>query len=109
VWQDAAADRPAGSDVLFARVRDASPPRTPAVEGPRRVRGARPTYRLRSSDDFTPLMALRFRCAFDGAAFHPCGAVYAQALRRGRHVFRVRAVDGAGNLSPARSVVVRVG
>ena len=97
-----------GSDIVFARVQDATPPRIPRVAGPRSVRGPRPSYRLFSSDDFTPTAALRFRCAFDGAALHACRARYVQALRPGRHVFRVRAIDGAGNRSPLRSLTVLV-
>jgi hypothetical protein len=97
-----------GSEILFARIRDASAPQRPTVDGPRRAGSVRPSFRLRSSDDFTPSAALRFRCSFDGAPFHACGARYAQLLRRGRHVFRVRALDRAGKLSAVRTLVVRV-
>jgi hypothetical protein len=34
---------------------------------------------------------------------------YTQALKPGRHVFRARAIDAAGNPSPVRSVAVLVG
>jgi hypothetical protein len=97
-----------GSGIVFARIRDASPPRTPTVDGPRRVRSPRPSYLFRSSDDFTPQSALRFRCAFDGSELHPCRARYTESLARGPHVFRVRAIDRAGNLSPIRTVAVVV-
>jgi hypothetical protein len=96
------------SALEFTRLRDASPPRAPTVAGPGSVAGGRVTYRLRSADDFTPLMGLRFLCAFDGAPLHPCATPYTQTLRRGVHVFRVRALDGAGNRSSIRRVVVRV-
>src|SRR5438067_2720512 len=99
-----------GGAILFARVGDGRPPRTPTVAGPRRVRSPtpRPSYRLGSSDDFTPQAALRFRCSFDGVPLHPCGRRYAQPLRPGRHVFHVRAVDRAGNRSAVTSVAVLV-
>ena len=107
-WQDARVDRPPGSYVVFARVPDALPPRIPTVVGPRELRMARATYSLRSSDDFTPRHALRFRCGLDRAPLHACRARYTQGLSRGRHVFRVRALDGAGNPSPVRSIGVLV-
>jgi hypothetical protein len=108
-WQDARADVQTASGVVFARVPDAHPPRLPVVDGPRVLDRGRVTYSLRSSDDFTPRGALRFRCAFDGAPLHTCGMRYTQALKPGRHVFRVRALDAAGNPSPVRSVAVLVG
>ena len=101
-------DRQPGSYVVFARVPDALPPSIPTVVGQRELRTARATYSLRSSDDFTPPLALRFRCALDRAPLHACRARYTQALSPGRHVFRVRALDGAGNRSPVRSVGVLV-
>ena len=97
------------SAIVFARRRDASPPRAPTVAGPGSVARGRVTYHLRSTDDFTPFAALRFLCAFDGARLHPCATPYSQKLGRGLHVFRVRALDGAGNRSAVRRVVVRVG
>ena len=108
-WQDARADAQTATGVLFARVPDAHAPRLPIVDGPRLLGSGRVTYSLRSSDDFTPRGALRFRCAFDGAPLHACGMRYTQALKPGRHVFRVRALDAAGNPSAVRSVPVLVG
>jgi hypothetical protein len=45
----------------------------------------------------------RFKCRLDGASFQPCSSPFKARVRRGRHVLRVRALDGAGNrdLSPA--------
>jgi hypothetical protein len=46
-----------------------------------------------------------FECALDAAAFAPCasGAAYA-GLGPGPHVFRVRAIDAAGNADPTPAV-----
>jgi hypothetical protein len=107
-WQDARVDRPAGSAVLFARVADMVPPRIPIVVLSRALDGGAATYRLSSKDAFTPASALRFRCAFDGAALRACAMRFMRTLSRGRHVLRVRALDGAGNRSPLRTLTVRV-
>jgi hypothetical protein len=42
-----------------------------------------------------------FECSLDGAGFAPCNSpqVY-KRLKRGRHEFRVRAIDSAGNADP---------
>jgi hypothetical protein len=108
-WQDARVDRPAGSTVLFARVPDAVPPRIPGVVLSRALDGVAATYRLSSTDAFTPTSALRFRCAFDGAPLRACPMRFTRMLSPGRHVLRVRALDRAGNRSPLRTVAVRVG
>jgi hypothetical protein len=54
-----------------------------------------------------------FRCRVDRRPFRPCGSPRAFAVGRGRHVFAVFAIDGAGNRdrSPAtyRFRVQRVG
>ena len=52
----------------------------------------------------SPRGALRFRCAFDAAQLHACRARYTQPLAAGRHVFRARALDRAGNRSPIRLI-----
>jgi hypothetical protein len=108
-WQDARADVQTAAGVVFARVPDARPPQLPVVDGPRVLGRGRVTYRLRSSDDFTPRGALRFRCSFDATTLHACAMRYTQALKPGRHVFRVRALDAAGNRSAVRRVSVLVG
>jgi hypothetical protein len=107
-WQDARADVQSATGVVFARVADAHPPRLPVVDGPRVLGRGRVTYSLHSSDDFTPRGALRFRCAFDAAPLHACAMRYTQALKPGRHVFRVRAIDAAGNPSSVRSVAILI-
>ena len=75
--------------------------------GPSVVRDGPAVYRLLSTDAFTPAAALRFRCAFDGAPLRPCAARVTQRLAPGRHVFRVRALDPAGNRSALTRLVVR--
>ena len=43
----------------------------------------------------------RFRCSRDGGAYRPCRSPKRyRDLSRGRHVFKVRAVDGAGQADP---------
>ncbi len=64
--------------------------------GPRTI-----VFRFRSSEPG------RFRCSIDRRAFTRCRSPKTyRKLRRGRHVFRVRAIDRAGNLdrTPARRV-----
>ena len=52
-------------------------------------------FRFRSSE------AGSFRCSIDGRAFSRCRSPRTyRGLGRGRHVFRVRAVDEAGNFDP---------
>src|SRR5205823_964259 len=81
------------TDVFFAAVADAGAPTAPLI------RGGPVVFRLSSTDAFTPAAALRFRCAFDGLPLRPCIARVVRRLAPGRHVFRVQAVDPAGNRS----------
>jgi streptogramin lyase len=50
----------------------------------------------------------RLLCAVDGRAVRPCGRSMTLRLRPGRHAVSVRAVDGRGRRSPARSVTIVV-
>src|SRR5262249_22537780 len=49
---------------------------------------------------------VRFRCSFDGAAWHRCADRLTLRVRPGRHALLVSAVDAAGNVdnSPAGRV-----
>ena len=42
----------------------------------------------------------RFRCKLDRRPYRPCGSPRSYEIRVGRHVFRVYAVDAAGNADP---------
>jgi hypothetical protein len=96
-------------EVFFAARSDSAPPRAPLVRGSLVVReGGRAMYRLSATDGFTPAAALRFLCGVDAAPLRRCPARVALRLPPGPHVLRVRAVDAAGNRSPATRVLVRV-
>jgi len=41
-----------------------------------------------------------FECKLDKKAYKPCDASYKRRVKRGKHTFLVRAVDGAGNVDP---------
>jgi len=64
------------------------PPRVLLAFGPRR----RVTFAFAGSEPGT-----RFRCRLDRGRFHPCGSPRAYRVSLGRHVFRVFAIDAAGN------------
>ncbi len=59
-----------------------------------------PTFEFTSSEPGSG-----FECSVDDAAFEPCVSPYTTApLAPGRHSFRVRAVDAAGNADPSPAV-----
>jgi hypothetical protein len=86
--------------VLAAAVVLAVP--APRVEGPRTTTSDHPVYR------FAATGAVGFRCSFDTARLHRCGARYSEGLTVGRHVLRVRAVARGGRLSKVVSVRIAV-
>ena len=76
------------------------------------VRTAKPkakvTYKFRGTDPgFWPSLALRFQCKIDAAAYKPCSSPYSFKAAPGRHSFKVRAVDGAGNVDASRPRATR--
>src|SRR5581483_5030131 len=77
-------------------------PSKPVVLGPRRTTSASPVYRFVSHG-----AKVSYRCAFDRPRLHTCKSRYRQRLSVGRHVLRVRAVDGHGRQSPLTRVVVQ--
>jgi hypothetical protein len=92
-------------DVFFRNIRiddgtvapDTDAPDTRIDDGPRsRVKSTSATFAFSSTEQNST-----FECSLDDAAFTPCSspATYAD-LARGKHVFRVRATDAAGNTDP---------
>jgi polysaccharide biosynthesis protein PslG len=81
---------------------DDSPPETTIKWRPRkRSKSADATFVTRASEP-----AARFLCRLDGSDFRPCRSrrIY-RRLSAGAHVFRVVAVDAAGNADPTPAVV----
>jgi hypothetical protein len=56
---------------------------------------------------FTSESGARFECKLDGRPYVACSSPRTLKLKVGKHVFRVRAVDAAGNVdpSPAKAVI----
>jgi large repetitive protein len=53
--------------------------------------------------------ASAFECKLDEARWRPCASpTTVRGLAPGKHVFRVRAMDAAGNRGPADRVIWRV-
>ena len=61
-----------------------------------KVRGRTAVVTFRGTDDRSG--KLRFLCSIDGSRFRTCKSpMTLKRLKRGAHVFRVKAVDAAGN------------
>lgn len=78
---------------------DTTPPKTTIIRGPNENR----TTRRRAGFAFTASEpGASFECRLDGRRFKPCSSPQRYSnLDTGRHVFRVRATDPAGNTDPA--------
>jgi hypothetical protein len=77
-----------------ASIRDIFPPQTRLRKRPGKVTGRRASrFAFRASE-----RGSRFRCKRDGKRFRPCRSpkIY-KRLGRGKHVFKVFAIDAAGN------------
>jgi CSLREA domain-containing protein len=74
---------------------DRRPPRTRVLRQPRRVpQGGIARFAFTSNE-----AGSRFQCRLDGGKFRACKSPKKyRGLRPGRHVFRVRAIDAAGNV-----------
>jgi CSLREA domain-containing protein len=74
---------------------DRKPPRTKMLRQPRRVpKGGVARFAFTSNE-----AGSRFQCRLDGGKFRACGSPKKyRGLRPGKHVFRVRAIDAAGNV-----------
>jgi Ca2+-binding RTX toxin-like protein len=85
---------------------DTTPPRTRLLNRPAPVLFAAGPRR-RASFAFTSNEAgARFRCKLDRAPFRPCRSPRVYRLAPGRHVFRVYAIDRAGNRDPSPALVM---
>jgi hypothetical protein len=77
---------------------DTTPPETTISKGaPNRTAKTRVQFKFSSSEPGSS-----FECKHDQKAFKPCGAP--KNLRRldaGKHRFKVRAIDAAGNVDPS--------
>jgi CSLREA domain-containing protein len=76
---------------------DRKPPRTRVLKQPRRVlAGHFARFSFTSNEPGSS-----FQCSLDGARFRSCSSPQRYRLSRlGKHLFRVRAVDPAGNVDP---------
>lgn len=76
---------------------DVKPPRTRMLKQPRRVRPGQVARFSFTADE----PGSSFQCSLDRARFRPCSSPQKYRLSRpGKHLFRVRAVDPAGNVDP---------
>ncbi len=89
------------TDMVYAVfISDVTPPRTRIAHRPRRrTHRRRFALRLRSSEPGST-----FECGIDGAALAPCKRRAKVSVKPGRHRFRARATDAAGNVdaTPAK-------
>ena len=77
---------------------DTTPPQTTIVSG----RSGKTRKRTASFGFSANEAGARFLCSLDGAGFAPCGSPQRFArLKRGAHVFRVKALDAVGNGDPS--------
>ncbi|HEY2479695.1 MAG TPA: hypothetical protein VGI17_13325 [Solirubrobacterales bacterium] len=93
-----------GSSGLYSFTVDTKAPRTKIVGHPKKVvkagrRGAVVRFRLQSNES-----PVTFYCQVDKEPLRICGKSYRHRFQNGRHVFRVRAKDQAGNLAPKPTV-----
>jgi hypothetical protein len=84
---------------LSACFPDANPPETTITKQPKdKTRKKRATFEFSSSES-----GASFECSIDGRAptlFGPCGSPFTVKVKKGRHIFEVRATDAAGNVDP---------
>lgn len=76
---------------------DRRPPRTRVLKHPRRVIAGHVARFSFTSNE----AGSSFQCSLDHARFRPCGSPQKyRPSRPGKHLFRVRAIDPAGNVDP---------
>ena len=100
---------PSGTSELAVATTAADPPSPPDTDAPETAvtkapprRAARTWAKLRFRSDEPDST---FRCKLDRRPFRPCRSprIY-RHLRPGRHTFRVKAIDAAGNVDPSPAV-----
>lgn len=84
-------------------IRETVPPRTTITRKPaKRTSARKASFAFRGSDRATPTAQLRFRCSLDGGRYRACRSPRSyRGLEPGRHSFKVRAIDAAGNADPS--------
>ncbi|HSI80104.1 MAG TPA: S8 family serine peptidase [Solirubrobacterales bacterium] len=94
----------AGSAAARSFAVDATAPRTRIVKKPKR-RGRKRVARFRFRADEAPVS---FSCRIDRRKWRPCASPRRYRVRRGRHVFHVRATDQLGHTGPVKRWKFRV-
>ena len=85
-----------GSDIGAFELIDATPPNTRIDHGPpHRARRHLAKFRFSSTEP-----ASHFLCKLDKRRFKPCASPFKHKVKPGKHTFRVRAIDLAGNADP---------
>jgi hypothetical protein len=87
--------------------RDVIPPETTLRRIKSLVLVETPKARAKVKARFSSEPGARFECKLDRRSYAPCASPKTLKLKAGKHVFRVRAIDAAGNVdgTPARAVI----
>lgn len=90
---------PSTIDPIAPPFPDEKPPRTRITQGPKTIktpgRAAKVKLRLASSDP-----EATFRCSLDKRRYRACTSPFKAKVKPGKHLFRARAKDSAGNADP---------
>jgi hypothetical protein len=84
-----------GPHIVGATGRPVEPPRARIVKHPKR-KSARRKAKFR----FTANEPAVFQCKLDRHAWKACGATFAKRVGRGKHRFKLRAIDSLGQVDP---------
>ena len=86
------------SATTTSRPPDTTPPETTITKRPSRKSTDRtPTFKFKSSE-----AGSTFKCSLDGGRSRSCGSPYTtHKLAYGKHTFKVKAIDRAGNTDPS--------
>ena len=80
---------------------DTAPPSTAITKGPKdKTKKKTATFEFTATD---ARAVAGFECSLDGAAFSACSSPLTVKVKRGKHTFRVRAIDDAGNVGQPAS------
>jgi hypothetical protein len=84
---------------------DTNPPTAVITKGPEgKISSSKATFRFTADE-----VGSSFECRLDGKAYLPCTSpAKVSGLRSGKHTFRVRATDQAGNVGSAAKRQFRV-